>query len=56
MVRTRRDAGVGYGRAEGMFKLSGDSRGAATICGYIFSLQPLNVRLAPGLSAAFWCG
>lgn len=30
--------------------------GAATICGYIFSPEPLNVRLALGLSAAFWCG
>lgn len=30
--------------------------GAATICGYIFSPEPLNVWLALGLSAAFWCG
>ncbi len=30
--------------------------GAATICGYIFSPEPHNVRLALGLSAAFWCG
>lgn len=30
--------------------------GAATICGYIFSPEPLNVQLALGLSTAFWCG
>lgn len=30
--------------------------GAATICGYIFPSEPLNVRLALSLSATFWCG